>query len=142
MTSIGYTAEEALPLHPPVHVTEVRHLHDYVCEKKGKSLFRKIYFNVPYDPIEEEQIARFEKMVAERGLTYPADWERADSLKLIYNADLDIKKAIPMTEEHFKWRKREIPLERITIDVMVRIYLICRTHHSSLPMARTSSSAQ
>lgn len=130
MSLLGYSNDQVLPFHPPVGVKDVRHTADYIISGKDANANRKIYYGVPFSKFEEEMLTKFEEVVVQNSLVYPADWERPDGLHLLYNSEFDFKKIINMTRDHFAWRSKPKPMPSEAIALMVRLVNLRRTRPS------------
>ena len=102
---LGIDYNDFAYLRPPRNCVNVRHtgkfemwnyLDKYIYSGHGKKAARKIFHKVAYTDFEEENINALEKMVKEREepIELPKDWLRSDYLKMLYNANFNLEKAL------------------------------------------------
>ena len=88
----------------PENAINIRHTIDETKYCEQKKSVRKIWHKVKYDPFETAQIEALEEALRNEKFNLDDEWNRSDTLKMLYTSGFDIKQAIKNSKKYLRWR--------------------------------------
>jgi len=91
-------------LNLPHQHTHIHHQPDDIKSGSGNTAKRKIFYQVPLDDFEKQEILKLHQTLQDKRITLPSNWTERDSLKYLYSSKFDHDKSAEKIQNCLEWR--------------------------------------